>query len=322
MKTCVVMTTYNGEKYIRQQLESILNQSEQVDYIYIYDDRSTDRTVSIIRECFFNYSFSNYEININEVQLGWKENFWQGLIKAKENYIFISDQDDVWNRDKVKSMKNIARQLLIEYEEFSLITSDYEVFYEDKQAEKVKNDLVSKEKKVNKISKWRLDMKFMETNRPGCTYFVNKRIIGEISNFRSVNQPHDSIIWRYSILKGQAYNINEKLIRYRRHKESAINIAHNVYTINSGVLGTYKNKLLEDVLPVRKSFLEGLLESEQLTNLNKKSIDLVKKQSSFISWRENYLQKRKPIYSIFVWRSFYVTKKQLVGDFTARLFIQ
>ena len=95
----VALCTYNGERYIRQQLDSILNQSMPVDEIVIHDDCSTDSTYEIISDYALRYP----QITVwqNNSNLGFKKNFENALIACQGDYVFFSDQDDIWLDDKV-----------------------------------------------------------------------------------------------------------------------------------------------------------------------------------------------------------------------------
>jgi glycosyltransferase involved in cell wall biosynthesis len=98
----VAMCTFNGEKYLREQLESILVQTYPIAEINIFDDCSTDRTWQILEE----YSKKNHKIKIfrNTKQLGFNKNFEQAFCSISSDVIAFSDQDDVWRADKIAFM--------------------------------------------------------------------------------------------------------------------------------------------------------------------------------------------------------------------------
>ena len=98
----VAMATYNGEVYLRKQLDSILHQSLPVDEIIICDDQSSDGTVDIIQEYIKQYP--HIHLYKNEQNLGYKRNFKKALSLCSKEYIFLCDQDDIWDSDKVKEM--------------------------------------------------------------------------------------------------------------------------------------------------------------------------------------------------------------------------
>ena len=93
------MTTYNGEKYIREQIDSILSQSYPLYELIIQDDCSTDSTPAICREYEEKYPIVHfYE---NERNLGFNDNFRTAAMRATGDYIALSDQDDVWFPEKI-----------------------------------------------------------------------------------------------------------------------------------------------------------------------------------------------------------------------------
>lgn len=102
MKVSVAICTYNGENFIREQLDSILNQSRPVDEIIICDDRSTDGTKSILEEYQKKHP-ELIEVVVNSENLRSVKNFEKALGLCSGNVIFLSDQDDVWAYTKVQA---------------------------------------------------------------------------------------------------------------------------------------------------------------------------------------------------------------------------
>ena len=100
----VAIASFNGEKYISEQINSILNQKTKVDKIVINDDKSTDKTVRIINKLIKK----GYPIVLhqNEENLGYSRNFLECIKKCDTDYIFICDQDDWWQENKVEEMEN------------------------------------------------------------------------------------------------------------------------------------------------------------------------------------------------------------------------
>lgn len=92
MKVSVCLASYNGEEFILEQINSILQQIGELDEIIVSDDGSTDGTISIIR----NLNDSRIKIVMNEGEKGYTPNFQNALREAVGDIIFISDQDDVW----------------------------------------------------------------------------------------------------------------------------------------------------------------------------------------------------------------------------------
>ncbi|GEM53807.1 glycosyl transferase [Flavobacterium branchiophilum] len=100
MTISVALCTYNGELFLEEQLDSILNQTLKVDEIIICDDGSTDKTISIID----NYAMKNPSLITlfqNEINLKSVKNFEKAISLCTGDYIFLSDQDDIWVNTKV-----------------------------------------------------------------------------------------------------------------------------------------------------------------------------------------------------------------------------
>ena len=96
----VVMTTYNGELFLREQLDSILCQTYPIHELIVQDDCSTDNTVEIIKEYATRHPF--IKLYVNEHNLGFNKNFKTAVMKATGDYVAIADQDDIWFPEKIE----------------------------------------------------------------------------------------------------------------------------------------------------------------------------------------------------------------------------
>lgn len=116
MKISVAMAVYNGEKYIKQQIETILNQSFSVDEIIVSDDGSNDSTLDVVR------AFNDPRIKIltDNTNHGYCGNFEHALNNTSGDIIFLADQDDIWMPNKVEMCVSIFEK----YENIELIISN------------------------------------------------------------------------------------------------------------------------------------------------------------------------------------------------------
>lgn len=96
----VVMATYNGEQYLREQIDSILNQTYPVYELIIQDDGSTDNTADIVRQYMEKHPF--IRLYVNERNVGYNENFRRGVMHATGDLVALSDQDDIWFPQKLE----------------------------------------------------------------------------------------------------------------------------------------------------------------------------------------------------------------------------
>ena len=103
----VAMATYNGERFIREQLESILNQTVVPDEIIVSDDGSTDRTVEIVLEVSSTDSGHIIKLVTDNPRRGFAFNFGNAVGHCAGDVVFLCDQDDVWLPDKVKHIISV-----------------------------------------------------------------------------------------------------------------------------------------------------------------------------------------------------------------------
>ena len=102
MMISVCMATYNGQKYLKEQIDSIICQLSESDELVISDDHSTDNTQQIIK----SYGDNRIKLYINELEKGVTHNFENAFLKSKGDIIFLADQDDVWLPNKIKELKD------------------------------------------------------------------------------------------------------------------------------------------------------------------------------------------------------------------------
>ena len=108
----IAMCTYNGERFIREQIDSILAQTYTHFELLIFDDGSSDDTAKIIQE--YQEKHPNIYFKQNEKNLGFLKNFEQAISAAKGDYIALTDQDDIWKKKKLQTfVDNINDHTLI-----------------------------------------------------------------------------------------------------------------------------------------------------------------------------------------------------------------
>lgn len=101
MKNSVVITTYNGEKYITEQLDSIKNQTLPPDEVIIRDDGSKDDTPQVIRDYIAYHHLDNWDFQVNKHNKGFFDNFMDAVRDCTGDVIYLADQDDVWDIRKI-----------------------------------------------------------------------------------------------------------------------------------------------------------------------------------------------------------------------------
>lgn len=203
----VCMATYNGELYIKEQLDSILCQLGKDDEIVISDDHSTDNTIQIIR----SYSDDRIRVILNERRNGYVSNFENALLNAKGDFIFLSDQDDIWLNNKVK----YCMEQLVYYD---FIVSDAILI--DKFNNTIDKSYFKKRRVYNTLAGNIFKFGYL-----GCCMAFRKEILNKALPFPTNHQYclHDN--WLFLVAKAyyRAKISNEKLIKYRRHGQNTSN---------------------------------------------------------------------------------------------------
>ena len=118
----VAMATYNGSKYIAEQLESILAQTYPAHEIIISDDASQDGTLNILER--FQTKYSNIRLYKNSQTTGLNNNFERTIGKCKGDVIALSDQDNIWKSNKLEKMINRLNNHILVYSDSLLVTSE------------------------------------------------------------------------------------------------------------------------------------------------------------------------------------------------------
>ncbi len=193
----ICMATYNGEQYIKVQLESILKQLNENDEVVISDDGSTDRTIDIINS-FNDPRIKIYQGNFQDVVL----NFENVLGKATGDIIFLSDQDDIWYDCKVMQSLKLL-------EEYDLLFSNLSVFSSD-PGEYV--NMYSPKSNYQGIHR-----NFIKNHCVGATMAFKSHLLKYALPFPKNIEMHDIWIFFISSFYGKTFYYNQPLIYYRRH---------------------------------------------------------------------------------------------------------
>lgn len=207
------MATHNGEKYIKQQLDSILCQLSSNDEVVISDDGSIDSTLKIIKE--FNDSRIKVFNQKSPIGLPGHEyatlNFENALRNAKGDFIFLSDQDDVWTDNKIEvSMKYLK--------EYDYIVSD--AFVTDADLNIISETRFTKEEKIY-FNKY-LAVVLSTPYQGSCAAF-KRCVLDKAMPFPKGTQSHDRWIGNVAAFYYKYKVIPEKLIYYRRHEATTSN---------------------------------------------------------------------------------------------------
>ena len=222
-KISVVIATFNGEKFIEEQLESIRLQSLPVDEVLISDDCSTDNTVKIIKQYIDRHHLDKWFVKVNTVNLGWRHNFINLLFRASGDIIFYCDQDDIWDLDKIKIMTSILKEkkeILCLATQFTSIDSKGNIIGQDF----IKENLNSNATNIFQIS---INSRYFFYVPLGCTLAFRKKMLKYIDPL-FWDCGADQIIVRTAMFLNGMYILNSALIKHRFHDNNASNTASDL----------------------------------------------------------------------------------------------
>ena len=200
----VCIATYNGEKYIKEQLLSILPQLGKKDEVIISDDHSTDNTLDIVK----GLNDNRIKIVINNREKGYTSNFENALSYAIGDYIFLSDQDDIW-------MSNKVDYCIAELKEYDLVVSDAILI--NSKGEKIDDSFFYKR---NVYYTWLGNI--FKFGFLGCCMAFKMNVLKKALPFpkKHLYCTHDNWIFLVAQSFYKVKISHEKLIRYRRHTDN------------------------------------------------------------------------------------------------------
>ena len=227
-KVAVIMSTYNGGHYLREQIDSILKQKNVDPILFVRDDGSKDHTVEILEDYSNTYDNVIFQNRYGIKNLGVKESFLTLLQWVLENYpeidiLSFADQDDYWEEQKlvegIKFYKKEKTKWLyfsnktIVDENLKFLYNEHLVYYFD----------------VLEI--------FWGSQASGCTMLFNRMLADEMIRYRdrphSISLLHDSLLYRTAHIVGAEICFDENsYIKYRQHGNNVIGIANSKKTNN------------------------------------------------------------------------------------------
>lgn len=274
----VLMATYNGEKYLKEQIESVLNQTYKNIRLVISDDCSKDGTINILKQY---ENDKRIEVHYHEKNQGYIKNFEYLLKQVKNNIYMLSDQDDVWMPEKIrktyeKLIKNDA----------DMVFADLEVVDENlKTIYPSFNKFMLLDRKINKyINSYKLN--YLYNCITGCTLMSKSKWIKDILPIPTDSKYliHDHWIGIIVSLNGKIVYMPEKYIKYRQHGNNQVGtekISHGFkkleqvrklfINVKLGVFGTYvkhNEKFPSELQKLNREALEYFKMLEKKKNFN------------------------------------------------------
>tara|TARA_B100000989_G_scaffold152664_1_gene113890 strand:+ start:39 stop:983 length:945 start_codon:yes stop_codon:yes gene_type:complete len=212
----IILGFYNGNKYISEQVESIICQTHKNFKLFIFDDNSNEK-INNSNINFLKNKYSNITIIKRKVNLGFAKNFLQGLKDVGSNfdYYAFSDQDDIWEKNKLEiSLAKILKQNLSN----SVLYSSRTAYYSSN---------CSKEISSSKVFKRKLNFKnsLIQNIAGGNTILMNKKARNLVVNSLNSDNYISHDWWCYQIISAAGGEIifnPDKTVKYRQHDNNII----------------------------------------------------------------------------------------------------
>lgn len=210
-KISVCMATYNGSKFILNQINSILPQLSAEDEVIIVDDSSKDSTVTILR----NIRDIRIKIVVNETNIGVNKSFEKAILLSKNDYIFMADQDDIWTELRVNKMLNILKNKDVNLVSGNSLFINQEGNEIDYNREPLKErDSHKRFKNIGKI--------FAGSGAYyGCSMAFKKKLKKIILPFPNYIESHDLWIALTSMIQDKSYHLEDNVLYRRIHGTNA-----------------------------------------------------------------------------------------------------
>lgn len=295
----IIMCTYNGEKYVREQLQSIIDNRYSDWKLYISDDQSQDGTSGIVNEYVSRYPdkiLFKMHTNPSGIARHFLERIKELSLSMKsDDFIMLCDQDDIWFEDKIALTMEYMNRLVIQNgnEMPLLVCSDTEVVDEKKRT------IAKSFRRMNHYSIKKLDFAhlLMENKVQGCTVMINRALAVKLNEMPREISMHDAWLGLIAVTMGRLVYIDEATMAYRLHESNESGcvafrkiIVEQFKNMNAQKYTVYRQ------IPQAKEFLR--IYGNELENRYRQILE------AFISLEEqSLLMKRINIIRYHMWKS-------------------
>lgn len=270
----VAIITFNGEKYIYEQLESIRIQSLPPKRVLIFDDCSSDKTVDVISEFIETNNLSHWQLFKRIFNVGWRQNIFEALMQCDTDIIFWSDQDDVWESNKIEILTSLIKEksCLAAYSSWRYIDSS--------------GNLLGIFSGENTCETVEINPFIRSSNIPpllGCSACFKRELVLQLQKiFPCEFDSPDWILYFLAISTGKVLYIDQPLFKRRVHDNNlttSLNTLHNSWNFNY-----YKRAESLKVLKLQLKTLDKIIRVVKKVSLDSGNY--------FIEYERDYLNCR------------------------------
>ncbi len=244
----VAVAIYNGSKFIKEQLDCIRLQTLQPQKVIMCDDGSKDGTLEIVADYIKEYGLEDsWELIKNEQNLGYARNFYKAMSLCKTDLIFLADQDDIWELDKIEKMTAVMEQR----SDILVLASKYGMI--DQDGKELHGLLEKKTNNTGEIVKIGHEDLLRAFYWPGMIMAVRNDFFNSIIDLvESHTVAHDRVLSHFAAEKDGFWEYDYKGAYHRRHLNNTANEEHRIFKLLN-----LKRKLRD--MAEHNKMLEGLL---------------------------------------------------------------
>lgn len=272
MTVAVAMALYNGERFIEEQLDCIRLQTRKADRVVMCDDGSKDDTVNKVKQYIEKYDLAEtWSLHINEQNLGYIKNFYKAMTLCEADLIFLADQDDIWELDKLEKMT----QVMEDNASITLLSSKYGII--DGEGNRIKTVMHEESKEKETCNAVQVLDIMRAYHWPGMAMCIRKRFFEEIyDSLKEHKIPHDLAFAIIAADRGAFFEYDYIGVYHRRHNNNTAKEEHRIF------------KLLN-----RKRKEAEIIETRtQLSNISDAKLNIKQTSGDIIEYKIDYLNKR------------------------------
>ncbi|TEW55749.1 glycosyltransferase family 2 protein [Psychromonas sp. RZ22] len=302
VKVSIALASYNGHRYLKEQIQSILNQTYHNIELIISDDHSCDGTQDLISK--FVNSDTRVSLIVNNDRRGFVNNFENAISHCSGEFIALADQDDIWELDKIdKLVRGIGA--------FSLIHSDASLINMSGNCIFNSYTLTAKKNILN------LDVVDVILNNPvtGCTTMFHHSLLDKALPFPEKLAVHDKWLALLALLDQGIVYYDEPLVKYRQHDGNQIGAAIK----SKSLIVKYKKLRLNKERIIHNEKYQYELIKTLINNQEKSlSISMLKELNLLKIYYENIINKKFPVIA-FIIRCFLFTRFEKGKSFKVKI---
>ena len=225
------MATYNGERFLEQQLLSLQKQTRTVDEVIIMDDCSTDQTTVIVTEFIQKHQLDNWKFCTNKTNQGFIGNFFNAIEETTGDIIFFCDQDDEWFADKIEKMTEIMEKnpnILALNSAVKLIDEEGKSLDIKQKKGYCNENILHKALETNTLTEFSFEYIVKTNISPGCTMCIRKELKEKALKYKEkcieAKFPHDWFMNLIASMEKGTYFFNKPFTGYRMHGNNTIGV--------------------------------------------------------------------------------------------------